>query len=184
MIIELKTERLLLRQWNAADFDAFATMNNDPEVMEFYPSLLSNSESNDLACRFQQLIADKGWGMWAVERLSDGVFIGFVGLHEPNFDLPVSPCVEIGWRLSRLSWGEGYATEAANRVLDFAFHDLSLDCVYSFTSVGNLRSRAVMERIGMVNTGNNFNHPMLPEGHALSEHVLYKTCNPTAVNSI
>ena len=174
MNIELETDRLLLRQWKEEDFDAFATMNADPEVMEFYPNIQSLEESFDMARKFQNLISEKGWGFWAVERLCDNSFIGFVGLHEPTFDLPVTPCTEIGWRLSRNAWGKGYATEAAKEALKFAFNELKLGQVYSFTSVGNLRSRAVMEKIGMKNTNANFNHPIIPEGHSLSEHVLYK----------
>ncbi len=175
--MELKTDRLLLRQWKEEDFDAFAAMNADPEVMEFYPNIQSSEESFGMAKKFQNLISQKGWGFWAVEKLCDNSFIGFVGLHEPTYDLPVTPCTEIGWRLSKSSWGKGYAIEAAKAVLKFAFNELKLEQVYSFTSVGNLRSRSVMEKIGMKNTNANFNHPIIPEGHRLSEHVLYKISN-------
>lgn len=175
--MELKTERLLLRQWKEDDFEVFATMNTDPDVMEFYPDIQSSEESFSMAQTFQNLISHKGWGFWAVERLSDNSFIGFVGLHEPTYDLPVTPCVEIGWRLSRESWGNGYATEAAQAALNFAFNELKLEQVYSFTSVANIRSRSVMEKIGMKNTNANFDHPIIPKGHILSEHVLYKISN-------
>lgn len=172
--MNIKTERLLLRQWKEPDFKAFAAMNADPDVMEFYPDILSTEESLKMAMALQDLISQKGWGLWAVERLSDHCFLGFVGLHEPTYDLPVTPCVEIGWRLSKESWGKGYATEAAKAALDFAFNELQLEQVYSFTSVTNTRSISVMERIGMTNTNENFDHPILPEGHSLREHVLYK----------
>lgn len=172
--MELKTERLLLRQWREADYEPFAALNADPDVMAFYPSTQTAERSLEMAKYFQGLIAEKGWGFWAVERLSDQRFLGFVGLHEPSYDLPVTPCVEIGWRLSKDAWGKGYATEAAKAALGFAFETLKLKQVYSFTSVGNLRSRAVMEKIGMSNTHANFEHPIIPEGHPLREHVLYK----------
>lgn len=170
----IKTERLLLRQWKESDFEPFAAINADPEVMAFYPSILSTEQSHEMAKLFQGLIEQKGWGFWAVERLSDQAFIGFVGLHEPRYDLPVTPCVEIGWRLSKDAWGKGYATEAAKAALDFAFNELNLKQVYSFTTVSNMRSRSVMEKIGMNNTQENFEHPIIPEGHSLREHVLYK----------
>ena len=97
----------------------------------------------------------------------------FVGLHEPA-GLPFCPCVEIGWRLSRKYWGLGYATEAAKEALRYAFETLMMKEVYSFTSTTNLRSRAVMKRLGMVDTRNNFMHPRVPAGNPLREHVLYK----------
>ncbi|MFT6388363.1 MAG: ribosomal-protein-alanine N-acetyltransferase [Cellvibrionaceae bacterium] len=174
MNMELKTERLLLRQWKEDDFDVFDAINADADVMEFYPDIQSSEESFNMAQYFQMLILQKGWGFWAVERLSDNSFIGFVGLNEPTCDLPVTPCVEIGWRLSKESWGKGYATEAAKAVLKFAFNELKLNHVYSFASVANIRSRSVMEKIGMKNTNANFHHPIIPEGHSLSEHVAYK----------
>jgi len=170
----LTTERLLLRQWKDDDFEAFAKINADADVMAFYPSIQSSDESTNMARAFQGLISEKGWGFWAVERLEDHRFIGFVGLHEPTFELPVTPCVEIGWRLAKESWGCGYATEAAKAALEYAFDVLKLTEVYSFTSVGNARSRSVMEKIGMKNMNKNFDHPIIPEGHELSEHVLYK----------
>ncbi len=172
--IEIKTERLLLRQWREQDKPDLARLNADSIVMEFYPSILSVEESNVLADKISALISEKGWGLWAVELLDTKQFIGFVGLHEPTHDLPCTPCVEVGWRLAKEYWGKGYATEAARAALNFAFEVLKLEQVYSFTSVGNEKSEAVMRRLNMVNTHNNFEHPMIPEGHELREHVLYK----------
>ena len=173
-IIELQTSRLKLRQWKDSDLIAFAKLSADPEVMKFYPSTLKKNESDDLAYKIKGLIAQRGWGFWAVEEIKTKKFIGFVGLHKPTYDLPVTPCVEVGWRLAKEYWGNGYATEASNKSLDFAFNKLSLDTVYSFTSVANIKSRAVMERIGMVNINKNFEHPIIPKGHPLREHVLYQ----------
>lgn len=173
-IIEIDTERLKLRQWRQEDWPLFANLNADLEVMQFYPNVLSTEQSNTMAQKMEALIRERGWGFWAVEKCDDRQFIGFVGLHIPNYDLPVTPCVEIGWRLAKKYWGRGYATEAARASLDVAFEKLNLTEVYSFASVGNKKSQAVMQRIGMTNTMNNFEHPMMPEGHPLREHVLYK----------
>lgn len=173
-ITQLKTDRLLLRQWQQSDFLPFAALNADPQVMEYFPSVLSSAQSDVMARRCQELIAERGWGLWAVELLSTGAFIGFVGLHTPKETLPCAPCVEVGWRLLAQYWGKGYATEAAKSALAFAFDELCVPEVVSFTSVENQRSRQVMERLGMSNSEANFLHPDLPAEHELAEHVLYK----------
>ncbi len=173
-IIELKTKRLLLRQWRDKDFIDFARLNSDPEVMEFLPKILSVKESNSLAEKIITLISEYGWGFWAVECTNNNSFIGFVGLHEPKYELPVKPCVEIGWRLAREYWGKGYATEAGNASLEFAFKTLNLNEIYSFTSVKNKKSEAVMKRLQLINTQSNFDHPSIPVDSQCSEHVLYK----------
>ena len=173
-IHSLKTERLLLRAWKPEDYPYFAQLNADPKVMEYYPETLSEDESNNMADKIQSLLLERSWGFWAVELIDKKQFIGFVGLHKPSYDLPVTPCVEIGWRLAKEYWGKGYATEAAQEALKFAFKELKLNEVYSFTSVTNKRSWSVMERLGMQNTHCNFEHPIIPEGNPLREHVLYK----------
>lgn len=169
----MDTARLRLRQWRDDDFPAFAELNADPEVMRYLPAPLSEEASDHMARHCRDLIATRGWGLWAVEVRASKEFIGFVGLHEPGHDLPFSPCVEIGWRLARHYWGNGYATEAAQRALSYAFERLALDEVVSFTTVSNLPSRAVMERLGFENTHNNFAHPAVALDDPLSEHVLY-----------
>jgi RimJ/RimL family protein N-acetyltransferase len=181
-IIEIQTQRLTLRQWRAEDWPAFANLNADPVVMEYYPRVLSTQESNAMAHRIESLIAEKGWGFWAVENLDDKQFIGFVGLNNPTYKLPITDCVEIGWRLAKEYWGHGYATEAAQASLAVAFEKLNLTEVYSFASVANKKSHAVMQRIGMINTNNNFEHPIIPENHPLREHVLYKIDKQTWFN--
>ena len=173
-ITELDTERLRLRQWQAEDYPPFALINADPDVMAFYPACLTVAESDSLAQKIEALLKQKGWGFWAVELKNEGNFIGFVGLHEPQYELPFKPCIEIGWRLAKNYWGRGYATEAAQAALKFAFEKLRLDEVVSFTSLNNRRSEAVMQRLHMVNTGNNFEHPSIAVGHPLREHLLYK----------
>lgn len=173
-LIEFDTERLRLRQWCEADREPFAVLNADSTVMEFFPSLLSRAESDALADRCQALIADRGWGFWAAEIKATHAFIGFVGLHIPTAELPFSPCVEIGWRLAAKHWGYGFATEAARGALRVGFDRLKLPEIVSFASVGNTRSRAVMNRLGMRETGETFDHPGIPAGSALRAHCLYR----------
>lgn len=173
-IIEIETPRLILRQWKKEDRPLFAKINADPDVMKFYPCILEKKESDEFAQKLESLITKRGWGLWAVEEKDEKKFIGFVGLHKPTYDLPIKSCVEIGWRLAKECWGNGFATEAAKAALDIAFGKLNLPEVYSFTSITNKKSEAVMERLGMVNANKNFNHPMLPENSPLSEHYLYK----------
>jgi RimJ/RimL family protein N-acetyltransferase len=173
-IIEIETQRLKLRQWRQEDWPAFAKLNADPVVMTYFPKILSAEESTAMAQKMESLISERGWGFWAVERRGENQFIGFVGLHKPIYELPVTPCVEIGWRLAKEYWGYGYATEAANASLQVAFEQLNLSEVFAFTPVANKKSQAVMQRIGMLDMMRNFEHPMIPENHPLREHVLYK----------
>jgi ribosomal-protein-alanine N-acetyltransferase len=174
---EIRTERLLLRGWRAADLAPFADLNADPVVMEFFPAPLSRAESDAFAGRISETLERQGWGLWAVE--VHGEFVGFTGLAVPRFDAPFMPAVEIGWRLARPAWGRGYATEAARAVIDHAFAaepaGLGLDELVSFTSVGNLRSRRVMEHLGMTHDPrDDFDHPLVGEGHPLRRHVLHR----------
>ena len=104
-----------------------------------------------------------------------GRFAGFVGLKVPMFDAHFMPAVEIAWRLARWSWGRGFATEAATAALGFGFREVGFEEVVSFTAVPNVRSQAVMRRLGMTHDpADDFDHPGLPEGHQLSRHVLYR----------
>lgn len=169
----LQTKRLILRQWTKGDFPPFADMCQDEDVMEFFPKLQTPEQSYATGKKIQSLIDDRGWGFWAVEIPNEYKFIGFVGLHIPD-NMPFSPCVEIGWRLAKEYWGHGYATEAAQEALRYAFTTLHLQEVVSFTTVSNLRSQAVMKKIGMSNSDNNFMHPDIDSTHHQCEHVLYK----------
>ncbi len=172
--IEFETPRLRLRQWRASDREPFAALNAEPEVMEHFPAVLGRRASDAMADRLEGLIALRGWGLWAVEEKGGAPFVGFVGLHVPTADLPCAPCIEIAWRLARAHWGKGYATEAACGALRVGFDRLGFDTIVSFTAVGNRRSRAVMERIGMRDTGVVFDHPTIPVGHRLRPHCLYR----------
>jgi RimJ/RimL family protein N-acetyltransferase len=149
-------------------------MNADPEVMEFFPSVLPPSESDAFVDRIERHFEEHGYGLWAVESI--GGFIGFVGLWAVPLSLPPAPSVEIGWRLTRSAWGRGYATEAALAVRDDAFDRLGFGELVSYTAAVNRRSRAVMERIGMAHDPrSDFDHPALEEGHALRPHVVYRS---------
>jgi RimJ/RimL family protein N-acetyltransferase len=172
-LLELETDRLRLRQWTLADRAPFAVLNSDPRVMEYLSEPLTRAASDALAERCQSLLQEKGWGLWAVEHKATGEFAGFVGLHTPPAALPFSPCVEIGWRLAANHWGRGLATEAAREALRAGFEVLGLPSIVSFTALGNVRSRAVMERLGMREAG-TFGHPHVAEGSPLRMHCLYR----------
>ncbi len=172
--IEFNTPRLAFCVWQERHRQPFAAMNLDAEVMRHFPALVSAEQTKagvDIWC---QQFANKGWSNWAVELLATGEFIGFIGLSIPRRQLPFSPCVEIGWRLKRTAWGQGYATEGARQCLRVGFERLGLDEIVSFTARTNLPSIAVMQRIGLRNAHADFEHPAVPQGHVLRPHCLYK----------
>ena len=172
---ELRTDRLRLRRWLPGDRDPFAALNADPRVAEHLPKRLSRKESDSLAARIEAHFDEHGFGLWAVEVCDAAPFIGFVGLSVPGFEAHFTPCVEIGWRLGAPHWGHGYATEGARAALAFAFEVLGLEEIVSFTVPANARSRRVMERIGMTHApADDFDHPLVPDGHPLRRHVLYR----------
>jgi RimJ/RimL family protein N-acetyltransferase len=172
--IELDTPRLRLRAWCDADHAPFAALNADPQVMAYFPSPISREASDASIAGWQAQFAERGWSDWALELRESRVFIGFAGLTVPRRVLPCSPCVEIGWRLAREHWGRGYASEAARAALCVGFEQIGLQEIVSFTALGNRRSRAVMERIGMRDSHEDFEHPGVPEGHPLRLHCLYR----------
>lgn len=172
---ELRTERLLLRWWRAEDREPFALLNADPRVAEFLPGTLTRAESDARAERIEAHFAEHGFGLWAVEVPGTAPFAGFVGLSVTTFAAAFTPCVEIAWRLDAHHWGCGYATEGARAALAFGFEHLGLAEMVSFTVPANVRSRRVMERIGMRHDPEgDFDHPLLAEGHPLRRHVLYR----------
>jgi len=164
-----------LRPWHENDWPAFAALNADPRVMEFFPKTLSRDESDAVANRIAGAIESRGFGFWAVSAIGVADIIGFVGLSVPRFTTHFTPCVEIGWRLTFDLWGRGYATEAARAALDFGFGELKQDEIVAFTVPENLRSRRVMERLGMTHSPtDDFDHPNIPEGNCCRRHVLYR----------
>ncbi|MDW6004781.1 GNAT family N-acetyltransferase [Vibrio mangrovi] len=172
----LATKRLILRQWRDSDYSAFARLNADSHAMRYFPATLSQQESDSLADRIRNMIDVQGWGLWATVLKSTGEFIGFVGLNDKDGQsgIPHAPLTEIGWRLLPEHWGKGYAPEAAESVLRFAFEQRNLPEVYAFTTLSNQPSQRVMCKIGMHNTGDDFDHPQVAPEHPLVRHCLYK----------
>jgi ribosomal-protein-alanine N-acetyltransferase len=174
----MRTERLVLRGWTESDRAPFAELNADPRVMEHLPSRLTRTESDSFVDRIEQHFEDHGFGLWAVE--ASGHFVGFTGLAVPRFHVDwmeerEQPVVEVGWRLQRTAWGRGYATEAARACLRYAFDVLGRSEIVSFTVVGNTRSRAVMERLGMHQIA-EYAHPI--EGRDAVPSVCYLSTRP------
>lgn len=171
----IQTERLILRPWRDSDRDAFAQLTADPRVMEFFPSTLTREESDQMIDKIQKKIDERGWGLWAVSVPGVSDFIGFIGLWEPIFEAHFTPAVEVGWRLAYPFWGKGYASEGARACLQYGFEQLGLNEIVSFTTEENVRSRKVMERIGMHrDPQDDFDHPKMDKEHPLNRHVLYR----------
>lgn len=169
----IETERLILRQWTEDDKDIFADLTADAEVMRYFPKILTREESDAFADKSINHIRENGWGLFATELKKTGEFIGFIGLAHATFESDFTPSLEIGWRLHKNYWNEGYATEGAKRVLDFATDMIHEPEIFSFTSVLNLPSMAVMRKIGMTKVG-EFDHPKLETTHRLCRHVCYR----------
>ena len=175
VVSEIETERLILRAWRDADLAPFAAMNANPRVCEFFPATLSREESDAIVARVRDHFDAYGYGLYAVEAKEGGAFIGFTGFNIPRFDAPFMPAVEIGWRLSDAHWGRGYATEAATAVLRHDTARLGGADIVSFPVPDNVRSRRVMEKIGLRrDPAGDFDHPGVPAGHPLKRHVLYR----------
>ena len=169
----LRTPRLGLRRWRPADMDPFVRMNQDQEVMEYFPRLWTPAESAALVDRIEAHFEEYGYGLYATDRLDSGDFIGFVGLSRPTFEAWFTPCVEIGWRLRRDAWGLGFATEAARAVLHYGMEEAGLEKILSFTAIVNGRSERVMQKIGMTRIG-EFDHPRIEDGSWVRRHVVYE----------
>jgi RimJ/RimL family protein N-acetyltransferase len=174
-IPELQTSRLRLRAWRDEDLPLFAELNADREVMEHLLGPLTRSQSDALVGRITEHFLREGFGFWAVEAPGVSGFIGMVGIGIPSYTAPFTPCVEVGWRLGRQYWGQGFATEAARAALEFGFETVDLPEIVALTVPSNARSRAVMAKLGMVRAASDdFDHPLVPAGHPLKRHVLYR----------
>jgi ribosomal-protein-alanine N-acetyltransferase len=150
-------------------------MNSDPAVMKHFPWMLTREESDALVRRIERSFDTRGFGLWVVEERGVTEFAGFVGLAYHDFPAHFTPCVEVGWRLAKEFWGRGYATEGGRAALRFGFQELGLTEIVSMTTVANLPSRAVMERLGMTrDTADDFDHPNLAGDSPLRRHVLYR----------
>ena len=171
----LTTSRLVLRRWRNEDLPHFARLNADARATKYLLDRLTREQSDALVTRIEQHFEREGFGFWAVEVPGVAPFVGAVGLLVPGFAAPFTPCVEIGWRLHPAFWGRGYASEAARAALAFGFETIGLDEIVSLTVPANTRSRAVMQRLGMSCTpADDFDHPLVPPGHPLRRHVLYR----------
>jgi RimJ/RimL family protein N-acetyltransferase len=168
----LSTTRLKLRRWVGSDVGPFVRMNRDAAVMRYFPRINTAEESMAFITRIEAFFDEYGYGLFALESKATGEFIGYTGFAKPHFESWFTPCTEIGWRLKKAAWGQGYATEAAQACLDYGFQELGLDKVYSFTALPNKPSERVMQKIGMERAG-EFDHPMIEAGHPLRRHVLY-----------
>lgn len=168
-----ETPRLILRDWQDSDLFPFTEINGDTEVMEYFVKPLTAAESSAFFLRIRDELSELGYGLYAVERKADGKFLGLTGLHRISFEADFTPGTEIGWRLIREAWGNGYATEAAAACLEYADKRLGLREIYAFTTLRNRRSERVMQKAGMQRIG-TFDHPLLDTRHPLRKHVLYK----------
>lgn len=172
---ELTTQRLLLRGWHDSDRAPYALINADPDVMRHFPATLTSEQSDQMVDRIIAAWEANSFGLWAVERMDSGEFIGFVGLAAPSWPADFTPCVEVGWRLAKAHWGQGFAPEAARAVLAFGFDRVELpnDEIVSFATQQNAKSQRVMEKIGLhVDPAREFDHPLTP-GWSQQRHVFY-----------
>ena len=174
-IIEIETERLLLRQWRNEDLEQLVDMNRDPKVMKFIGPILSEDQSKAMMDRAHTSWNIRGYGRFAVQLLERGSVIGFIGLAPTRINAHFTPAVEIGWRLSTQYWDSGYATEGASAITDYSFKNLGLAEIVSYTSAENFRSRRVMEKIGFLRDPmDDFEHPNLSPADPLRACVLYR----------
>ena len=170
----IQTERLLLRAWRDDDAEPFAALNADPEVMHDYPAPLTRAESDTKLARYRTSYEDHGFSRWVVERKADGAFVGYVGMMRANPGWPLPSAIEIGWRLIRPAWGFGYATEAARAAIADGFERLGFDEILACTSAVNLRSQAVMMRVGMTrDPSRDFDYPQASPGRPESRAWAY-----------
>jgi RimJ/RimL family protein N-acetyltransferase len=180
----IMTARLVLRPFTEVDLAPFFALNTHPQVVEALGSAPTRAESDAMVERYGAELDREGWGLWAVDA-GAGIFAGMVGLHRVRPELPCAPAVEVGWRLHPDHWGHGYASEAARAALDYGFERGGLDQIVAFTTTRNVRSQAVMERIGMRrDPEGDFDHPGLPAGSPLRRHVLYRISAAPRASSV
>jgi RimJ/RimL family protein N-acetyltransferase len=175
----IQTSRLLMRRWQDSDREPFAALNGDPETMSYFPATLDRAASDAMIDRIESRFEQQGYGLWALEVLATGQFIGFTGLNPLPDGVPGAGGLEAGWRLARHAWHHGYATEAARAALGVAFDGARVAEIWSMTAVLNEPSQAVMRRLGLTEV-TRFDHPRVPAGHPLQPHVMYHLARPPA----
>ncbi|AOK07897.1 GNAT family N-acetyltransferase [Burkholderia sp. AU28942] len=176
--MNIESARLTLRRWRPDDAGGLAAMHADPDVTAWLArGPMSVDEAEAAIARFEAHFDANGFGVWAIERRADGALIGLCGLsREVRDEHPMAPCIEIIWRLARASWGHGYASEAAAAALADGFDRLELGEIFAWTAAANSRSLKVAQRLGMARQPTrDFDHPALPQGHALRHHVVFVT---------
>ncbi len=166
-----------MRRWREADREPFAALNADPEVMRYFPAPLDRAASDATVDRIEDLFLRQGFGLWALEVSATGEFIGFTGLNPMPGGVPGAGGMEVGWRLARGAWHQGYASEAAAAAAGVAFRGAGLAELWSMTAVANEPSQAVMRRLGMTLHA-HFDHPGVTAGHPLRPHVAYRLPRP------
>ncbi|MCH5714789.1 GNAT family N-acetyltransferase [Niabella hibiscisoli] len=174
------SDRPGFRNWESADIDPMAQINADMQVMEFFPSIATREQTTQFIERMKNQFEQKSFCYFAVDQLSTGAFVGFIGLSEQAYDADFTPCIDIGWRLKSSEWGQGLATEGAMRCLDYAFENLGLEQVYAIAPKINVKSERVMTKIGMKKYY-EFAHPLLAGNARLQTCVLYKIGNPSII---
>ena len=181
-MITLETERTILRPWRDEDIPTWVAMCADARVMEFYTMPLARDEACAQVEGMRARMKRDGYGWWVLE-IKDGASVaGVMVLQDVPFETHFTPAIEIGWRLVPEAWGKGYASESGAALLDFAFNELQRSQVVAVTSAINVRSRRVMERLGMVyDPDDDFEHPRIEVGHPLRRHVLYRKKKPTPI---
>ncbi len=173
--LHMETSRLVIRQWQSTDYEPFSQMNQDPEVMQYFPKLLTPAESHAMIEKSITGLEQDKVGFWAVQSKDIGEFLGFVALAKVQFDCKFKGSIEIGWRLKKTAWGKGFASEGARKLLEYGFLTLGLPEIVSLTAKVNQRSWRVMERIGMrTNEADDFEHPKVALDSHLRPHVLYR----------
>jgi len=178
-----QSARLGFRRWVNDDIFPFSEMNKDDEVMEFFPDCMSDEETLEFVDKVNNMLNQFGYGLYAVDKLENKEFIGFVGFWHPTFESDFTPCIEIGWRISKENWNIGYATEGAKECLRYGFNQLGFIEVYSFTSKINAKSEKIMQKVGMHKV-KEFEHPKIKEGNELRRHILYKIGNKVFSKSL
>ena len=175
--MQLETPRVLLRAWQESDLAPWTALNADSENLKFFPRVYSPEESLASFLRLRDLLATNALGLWAAEERSTGEFMGFVGLAKQDIPgVAFMPCYEIGWRLDKKYWGQGYATEAAQVVLDYGLNEGGLTEIFSFTAKQNLPSINVMKKIGLRERPElAFAHPRIADESPVKWHIVYST---------
>ncbi len=175
----IETDRLILRGWRDSDIEPFHAMCNDPEVMRYLGPPMSREVAEESAARQNGFLASHGYCFWAVERKAGGAFLGFCGIKPGPAGTPIADQMEIGWRLARDAWGQGYAREAAEASIVWAWANTGTPEIAAMTNIGNVRSWGLMERLGMIRDhASDFDHPAVAEGDPLRPHILYRIKRP------